>query len=93
MSAHDDRALRSTISRISASLSDFNLADLLYSLSNRRSTFSRRAFAVAESDLLVHGLDSEKVAFGKAPNSAARQIGFVFTGQGAQWPQSESELF
>ena len=89
LSAHDERALKLTISKVSASLGDFDLADLLYTLSRRRTTFSRRAFAVAESQSLVNVLDSRKITFGKAPSSVASRIGFVFTGQGAQWPQSE----
>ena len=91
-SAHDERALKLIVSETSASFSDFDLADLLYTLSGRRSTFSRRAFAVAESRMLVDGLDSKRVTFGKAPSSATMRIGFVFTGQGAQWPQSKSKL-
>ena len=92
LSAHDERALKSIISAISASLRDFNLADLLYTLSCRRSTFSHRAFAITGSRTLLKGFDSSKLTYGKAPSAPANRIGFIFTGQGAQRPQSELNL-
>ncbi|KAL9084936.1 MAG: hypothetical protein Q9159_004980 [Coniocarpon cinnabarinum] len=86
-SAHDDRALKSIASNISSSLRDFDLADVLYTLSRRRSNFPRRAFAIAESGKLSEGLNPDNLIPGKAPSTPATRIGFVFTGQGAQWPQ------
>ena len=92
LSAHDEQALKASISKVSASLHDYDLANLLFTLSSRRSNFSRRAFVVLESKNKITTLDSDSFMFGKAPSSTAKRIGFIFTGQGAQWPQSESHV-
>lgn len=93
ISAHNDEALKSNIGVLSASIGDFDLINVLYTLAARKSRFSRRAFAVAEPAAVKQGLDASSMTFGKAPNSSARQIAFVFTGQGAQWPEMGSKLF
>ena len=90
LSAHDEQALKSSVSKISTSFNDFDHADVLYTLSCRRSNFSRRAFAVVESGTLGDEIDPASLVYGKAPSTPAKRIGFVFTGQGAQWPESES---
>lgn len=88
VSAHDERALKENLAAVSSSLTKYELADLLYTLSCRKSTFARRAFAIAESEATADELNPDLVTIGKAPSSATQRIGFVFTGQGAQWPQS-----
>ncbi|KAI9148767.1 Prosolanapyrone synthase [Paramyrothecium foliicola] len=92
-SAHDETALKASIIALSESLGQFNLSDALYTLASRRSTFSYRAFAVIEAEKVGAGrLDPDIVTFGKAPSSTARRIGFVFTGQGAQWAEMGAKL-
>jgi acyl transferase domain-containing protein len=58
------------------------LPDLAYTLSERRSRHFHRAFVVADST----NLDEGAFVFGKKGVHIPK-IGFVFTGQGAQWSQ------
>jgi len=58
------------------------LPDLAYTLSERRSRHFHRAYVVSQST----DLDEGAFVFGKK-NTDSPRIGFVFTGQGAQWPQ------
>ncbi|KAI0483732.1 putative polyketide synthase [Xylaria cf. heliscus] len=92
VSGHDERALKSGLSELPKLLKQYDTSGLLYTLGCRKSTFSRRAFAIAESDKLTDELDSDLVTTGKAPSSVAQRIGFVFTGQGAQWPRMGAQL-
>ncbi|KAL4903835.1 hypothetical protein BDW74DRAFT_179426 [Aspergillus multicolor] len=65
-----------------------SLPDLAYTLSERRTRHFNRAFLItqASSNLDLHGL-----VFGKLRPSPPR-IGFIFTGQGSQWPQMGMSL-
>jgi acyl transferase domain-containing protein len=58
------------------------LPDLAYTLSERRSRHFHRAYVVADNTNINEGA----FTFGKKSTDAPR-IGFVFTGQGAQWSQ------
>ena len=60
------------------------LGDLAYTLGERKSHLAWRGFAIADSlDELKHQLhDSIKNTIKSSRNPA---VGFVFTGQGAQW--------
>lgn len=61
------------------------IADLARSLSNRRSMHAYRKLAIGNSaDAIIEKSDSDGW---KAPQSETtpRRLGFVFTGQGAQW--------
>ncbi|KAK2809395.1 Type I Iterative PKS [Emmonsiellopsis sp. PD_5] len=72
-----------------ASASD--LRDLSYTLSCRRSLFRwRKAFVASDLAQLVAALDERKISKTRAAPSA--KIGFVFTGQGAQWAGMGVEL-
>ena len=85
-SANDDISLKSYIKSIVRHLINprvcIKLHDLAYTLSERRTRHFRRAYVVAKD------LDFNENSFqlGRiTPN--APDIGFVFTGQGAQWSQ------
>lgn len=91
VSGHDERAVKANLTAVSESFKNYNIADLLYTLGCRTSTFSRRAFAIADTEAATDELNPDLTTFGKAPSSVAQRIGFVFTGQGAQWPQSTSK--
>lgn len=58
------------------------LPDLSYTLSERRSRLFHRAYIVTNKI----NLDEGAFIFGKKSTNPPN-IGFVFTGQGAQWPQ------
>ncbi|CRK37551.1 hypothetical protein BN1708_007417, partial [Verticillium longisporum] len=61
--------------------------DVAYTLSDRRTHHFHRGFVVAES----LDFDPSKIITGKQKAQPPR-IGFVFTGQGAQWPQMGKSL-
>jgi acyl transferase domain-containing protein len=64
---------------------------LAFTLGERRSTFPWRAAVSAKSSIeLIEALNAENIKFSKTPKSAT--IGYIFTGQGAQWPAMGKEL-
>lgn len=64
-----------------------SLPDLAYTLGEKRSAFFHRAFLSTNTT----DLDENAFVLGKQQSEKPR-IGFVFTGQGAQWPQMGKEL-
>lgn len=92
-SANDEASLREYASRLSGHLMNPNvsvqLADLAYTLSERRSRLFHRGYLLAKT--ASAGLDTSNLVVGK-PGSELPRIGFVFTGQGAQWSQMGKEL-
>lgn len=88
-SAHDKAALQRNVDSLGAVAVNYNLLDLSYSLGNRRTMFASRAFKVINRpELDTKQLDG--LVF--AENKTAPTIGFVFTGQGAQWARMGAEL-
>ncbi|KAH6886253.1 hypothetical protein B0T10DRAFT_516260 [Thelonectria olida] len=92
LSANDAASLRANIKALSNHLINprvkINLADLAYTLSERRSKLWHRAFVTTRN---LTDLDENAFVLGKK-SAEAPKIGFVFTGQGAQWPQMGKEL-
>lgn len=86
LSANDESSLRSYTKALCDHLANpgvvAKLPDLAYTLSERRSRHFHRAYVVADKA----ELDEGAFTFGKKSSEAPR-IGFVFTGQGAQWSQ------
>ena len=86
MSANDEKSLRSYSKSLSKHLKNpgvsVKLPDLAYTLSDRRSRHFHRAYVIAQSTRL----DEAAFVFGKKDINSPR-VGFVFTGQGAQWSQ------
>ncbi|KAL6817692.1 reducing type I polyketide synthase [Trichoderma camerunense] len=91
-SANDQDSLKTSIEKLSTHFLDLrvrvSLGDLAYTLSERRSRHYYRAFIVTRS---AQEFDENPIIFGK-PNGKIPKVGFVFTGQGAQWPQMGREL-
>lgn len=74
-------------------LSDKTLADLAYTLGERRSQLRTRGFLVANTDTLKEKLaDAEFITLPEEAADPPSQYAFVFTGQGAQWPQMGADL-
>ncbi|KAK7422917.1 hypothetical protein QQZ08_009273 [Neonectria magnoliae] len=69
------------------------LSDLTYTLSERRTRLYHRGFAVITKapDAKIDDISADAVIFGKQAADPPK-IGFVFTGQGAQWPQMGRDL-
>ncbi|GAB1200503.1 hypothetical protein APSETT444_009876 [Aspergillus pseudonomiae] len=65
-----------------------NVRDVAYTLGVRRSQHFHRGYLI--TDNLTH-IDPTRVVYGKKSVNAVN-VGFVFTGQGAQWPQMGLEL-
>ncbi|KAI0383327.1 putative polyketide synthase [Hypomontagnella monticulosa] len=76
--------------RHSGTLSSF-LHDLAYTLDTHRTHLQWRSFAILQSPEDLHSLSSQISPPVKARKSPMR-IGFVFTGQGAQWCTMGKEL-
>lgn len=101
-SAFDEQGIRRNATRLAdylqkpgscnaATESDF-LDRLAFTLSEKRSTFPWKSFLVANSikDLLEKLTSDDSLAFVRAGNKP--RIGYVFTGQGAQWFNMGKEL-
>ncbi|CAI7593555.1 unnamed protein product [Penicillium palitans] len=90
-SANDKLSLKKNIQALSAHLMSpgvsLDMGDLSYTLSERRSRHYQRAFAVTEGK----EIPNERIIFGKK-KAIPPKVGFLFTGQGAQWSQMGLEL-
>lgn len=75
-------------------LTGVDLADLAYTLTARRSTFSARGFLLVHQGFLEQEISLSKLYRGKsdAVPKDLPAIAFVFSGQGAQWPRMGYEL-
>ena len=85
-SAHDEPTLRKNVQAIAGRADNHSLLDLAYTINRRRSLFSHRAFGIVSEGEIASQLAHENLKFG-LQKTAQTVIGFVFTGQGAQWPQ------
>ncbi|RYP20500.1 hypothetical protein DL765_002745 [Monosporascus sp. GIB2] len=88
-SAHDKPALQRNFAAHGAAAKSYNLLDLAYTLGNRRTAFPTRGFTVVKhADLKNGDLDGLIISASKKTPT----VGFVFTGQGAQWARMGAEL-
>ncbi|GJN76281.1 putative Hybrid PKS-NRPS biosynthetic cluster [Purpureocillium lilacinum] len=76
-----------TLTKYVESSENATVADLAYSLSTRRTMHQQRSFVVANDAAgLVEQLGTPRPAAPWTPaKNAAPRLGFIFTGQGAQW--------
>ncbi|KAI0424099.1 hypothetical protein F5Y09DRAFT_154094 [Xylaria sp. FL1042] len=83
-SAHDKPTLLHNVAAIGAVAQEYFLTDLAYTLNLRRTKFAHRAYVVARE-----GREPEAFSMAPSQNGSASKrpvsIGFLFTGQGAQW--------
>ncbi|KAI0855715.1 hypothetical protein F4860DRAFT_519615 [Xylaria cubensis] len=92
VSANDAVTLKANVSQLCNHLANLSVdapvADLAYTLSERRSRLWHRAFVTSATS---QDLEESTFVLGKQ-NAQTPKIGFVFTGQGAQWPQMGKAL-
>ncbi|PYI09473.1 hypothetical protein BO78DRAFT_415749 [Aspergillus sclerotiicarbonarius CBS 121057] len=90
-SAHNQTSLVANLKALSQALPRHSLADVAYTLAARRSRFTQRAFSIVDKDQAAEGAvhHPEPKVF-VSPQRV--NIGFVFTGQGAQWAAMGAEL-
>ncbi|KAK2024712.1 fatty acid synthase [Colletotrichum zoysiae] len=92
-SAHDKAALERRVAALAQVSGNYDLLDLSYTLASRRTRFLSRGYAVVSP-----GSRASATAAGsfdglvRADNKKTPTIGFVFTGQGGQWPRMGAEL-
>ncbi|KAJ6190988.1 polyketide synthase [Penicillium mononematosum] len=91
LSANDENSLRAQVTSLDKHLSDpavgVKIRDLAHTLSNHRTRHYHRGYLIANSN----SIDVDDVTMG-TPRSDPPRIGFVFTGQGAQWVQMGKDL-
>ncbi|KAI5862010.1 reducing type I polyketide synthase [Durotheca rogersii] len=91
MSANDEISLKASIKSLSSHLINpgvsVNLQDLAYTLSERRSQLYHRSYSI-HTNTQISG---DSFEFGKRAGQDSK-IGFIFTGQGAQWPTMGKQL-
>lgn len=91
-SAHDSVTLKNNIAAYSTIAHRHNLHDLSYTLANRRTNLHCRGFTVASQTNLEKCFSNDGEAFTIAEKKKPPTLGFVFTGQGAQWAMMGSKL-
>lgn len=90
--AHKDTSLKSNIEALSKVVEQRSLADVAYTLGARRSKLTQRTFRIVNrSDAVRELLSDVQKTFTSPPDTP--RLGFVFTGQGAQWPAMGAQLF
>ncbi|KAL1865521.1 Type I Iterative PKS [Diaporthe australafricana] len=96
--AHNKDSLQLNIAALGGAIDRFALSDVAYTLGTRRSRLPHRTFRVVAADKAAAGLlglDGSAAAITPPVLRSPLQpggVGFVFTGQGAQWPAMGAEL-
>lgn len=91
LSAHNERSLKLNVDALSQVIGNRSLADVAYTFSARRSRFAQRSFCIVDKDHVARSLVVDRNPV-RAPLNTSN-IGFIFTGQGAQWHAMGAELF
>ena len=85
-SAHDEKTVQRNFAALRGKGSDWDLADIAYTLSERRSMMTHRAFVVAGVGKTSETFKAEKLAVTKKQGTALPVTGFVFTGLSSHLP-------
>ncbi|EER28768.1 polyketide synthase, putative [Coccidioides posadasii C735 delta SOWgp] len=91
-SAHNKPTLSQNIEAYGKVAEKYNLLDLSYTLGNRRSRLASRAYVVTSDATLVSDFKDIANFVAYAENKKKPSIGFIFTGQGAQWVRMAGQL-
>ncbi|KAH8196090.1 hypothetical protein TruAng_009746 [Truncatella angustata] len=84
MSAHNGPTLKRNIQAHQKIAGDYHLPDLAYTLNERRSKFTSRGYTVAFPGEETKAFKTTNFSYGSKLTKTAN-VGFVLTGQGAQW--------
>lgn len=93
--AADKLALQQNIAAHASVVAKYSLHDLAFTLGTRRTRHATRAFTVASLDTLADNFANANSAFtwaDKKQQQTVERVGFVFTGQGSQWPRMGADL-
>ncbi|KAI8623623.1 polyketide synthase [Xylariaceae sp. FL1651] len=90
-SAHNENSLKLNIKFLREGIGKHSLADVAYTLSERRSKFTHRTFCIVKREVPAENMDFQEETSIAGPK--AKGLCFVFTGQGAQWQAMGSDLF
>ncbi|KAF4990933.1 hypothetical protein FGRMN_8171 [Fusarium graminum] len=92
-SAHDMGALKRNVAAHSRVTANYSLLDLSYTLANHRTRLQHKGTIVTTSATLdtTFGENTSALVTTKG-NETASTLGFVFTGQGAQWAGMGAQL-
>ncbi|KAI1279412.1 BcBOA9 protein [Xylaria sp. FL0933] len=74
---NDFPSLKANVQRHREVASEYDMLDLAFTLSNRRSFFFNRGYAIASAATIADDLDADEMTFGKRGNGA--NIAFIFT--------------
>ena len=87
---HNETSLNLNIDALSKVIDQSSLADVAYTLGARRSKLAQRTFRIVDKANIGQGL----VINGKPVRAPLQtsNLGFIFTGQGAQWHTMGAEL-
>lgn len=90
-SAHSASSLKLNVDALSQVIDKWSLANIAYTLSCKRSRMQQRSFRIVDQDSPALGLAAEKRIFTSPIQTS--NVGYVFTGQGAQWHTMGAQLF
>lgn len=91
LSAHNEHSLKLNVDALSQVIDKFSLADVVYTFGARRSRFAQRSFCIVNKGNVAQSLVIDRKPI-RAPLQTSN-VGFIFTGQGAQWHAMGAELF
>ncbi|TVY54903.1 Reducing polyketide synthase DEP5 [Lachnellula cervina] len=91
-SAHDKPTLLRNIAAHGKVVANYELLDLSHTLATRRSVMPSKSFAVVSHSTLEDIFSNIPATFSFAHKKKTPTLGFVFTGQGAQWARMGAEL-
>ncbi|KAK3936556.1 hypothetical protein QBC46DRAFT_461428 [Diplogelasinospora grovesii] len=90
-SAHNASSLKLNIEAVSQVVDQWSLADIAFTLGNKRSRLQQRSFRIVDKDDVAPGLAAEQRIFTSPIQTS--NVAYVFTGQGAQWHAMGAQLF
>ena len=93
LSASSSEALHKQAQNLAAwDIDRVNVVDLAHTLGTRRSKLTQRSFTLVGQKTMKQDLNPERFITTGVGSFSNLPIAFVFTGQGAQWPQMGKEL-